>query len=135
MVSTSKRNEHPHFDSPPLLDDYVAKSRLENYKIVIESMKRTIQSKDEDQRGVENQRKALNEYKNSYKKGVDDNSFHNGGVLVVHGREDLIIPPSCGYRLALDYSQSDYIELGNVGHLILLEAGQKFATHVSNFLK
>ena len=55
-------------------------------------------------------------------------------ALVVHGREDLIVPPENGRRLARRLPNAHYVELPERGHNVMLEDPDTFTRLVLEFL-
>jgi 2-hydroxy-6-oxo-octa-2,4-dienoate hydrolase len=54
-------------------------------------------------------------------------------VLVLHGREDKVVPPVCGFRIAENVARADLHLFGECGHWVMLERPDAFVTLVSNF--
>jgi 2-hydroxymuconate-semialdehyde hydrolase len=55
-------------------------------------------------------------------------------VLVVHGRDDLVIPPAVSYRLAGLIERCDLHVFGRCGHWVQIEAHERFVRLVGDFL-
>lgn len=58
----------------------------------------------------------------------------NHRALVIHGREDVIVPFSSGVRAHQLLKNSDLHLFGNCGHWTMFEKADEFATLVENFL-
>lgn len=55
-------------------------------------------------------------------------------ALVVHGREDLVIPPSVSVRLNQLLPNSELHMFGNCGHWTQVERSQEFAAQITQFV-
>jgi len=54
-------------------------------------------------------------------------------VLVLHGREDKVVPPACGLRIAEHVARADLHLFGECGHWVMLERPDAFVSLVSDF--
>jgi 2-hydroxymuconate-semialdehyde hydrolase len=64
----------------------------------------------------------------------DEIAAINHRALVIHGREDVIVPFSSGVRAHQLLKNSDLHLFGNCGHWTMFEKAEEFATLVENFL-
>ncbi len=55
-------------------------------------------------------------------------------TLVVHGREDRVVPPQCGLLIANTVPNADLHLFGQCGHWVQSEQAQRFVTLVRSFL-
>lgn len=55
-------------------------------------------------------------------------------TLVVHGREDRVVPPECGLLIANSVPDADLHLFGRCGHWVQSEQPQRFVSLVRNFL-
>src|SRR5699024_1796784 len=55
-------------------------------------------------------------------------------TLVVHGREDKVVPPECGLLLANSIPNADLYLFGQCGHWVQSEQTEKFVSIVRSFL-
>ncbi len=55
-------------------------------------------------------------------------------TLVVHGREDKVVPPECGMLIAQTVPQADLHLFGQCGHWVQAEQATRFTWLVRNFL-
>lgn len=55
-------------------------------------------------------------------------------TLVVHGREDRVVPPACGLLIANSVPNADLHLFGHCGHWVQSEQPRRFATLVRDFL-
>ena len=55
-------------------------------------------------------------------------------TLVVHGREDKVVPPECGLLLANTIPNADLYLFGQCGHWVQSEQAEKFVSIVRSFL-
>ena len=74
-------------------------------------------------------------------RSVDDLSFPDEEIkkvknkaLIVHGREDLVIPISNSYRLINLLENAELHVFGGCGHWTQIEKSDEFATLVKNFV-
>lgn len=58
----------------------------------------------------------------------------NATTLVLHGREDGVVPLECGYRLAQNIKNADLFVFGECGHWVQTEQRSKFIKMVSMFV-
>lgn len=56
-------------------------------------------------------------------------------TLVVHGREDAVVPPECGYLIANSVPNADLYLFGRCGHWVQVERAASFSAIVRGFLK
>lgn len=56
-------------------------------------------------------------------------------TLVVHGREDRVVPPQCGLLIANTVPNADLHLFGQCGHWVQSEQAQRFVTLVRSFLE
>ena len=56
-------------------------------------------------------------------------------VLVLHGREDAVVPPECGLRIAHNVPRADLHMFGGCGHWVMLERPDAFVELVSDFAR
>lgn len=54
-------------------------------------------------------------------------------VLVLHGREDKVVPPACGFRIAEHVTRADLHLFGQCGHWVMLERPNAFVSLVERF--
>lgn len=55
-------------------------------------------------------------------------------TLVVHGREDRVVPPECGLLIANSVPNADLHLFGRCGHWVQSEQPRRFAALVRDFL-
>jgi 2-hydroxy-6-oxo-octa-2,4-dienoate hydrolase len=55
-------------------------------------------------------------------------------TLVVHGREDRVVPPECGLLIAKNVPNADLHLFGCCGHWVQSEQPRRFASLVRDFL-
>lgn len=55
-------------------------------------------------------------------------------TLVVHGREDRVVPPQCGQLIAESIPDADFHMFGRCGHWVQVERAERFVKLVRNFL-
>lgn len=58
----------------------------------------------------------------------------NAPTLVLHGREDRVVPPDCGLLLARNIPQADLHMFGRCGHWVQTERRSDFLRLVTNFI-
>lgn len=70
-------------------------------------------------------------------RGFPDTSLVNiqAPTLVVHGREDNVVPPECGLLLAKTIPNADLYLFGQCGHWVQTEQSEKFVSIVRQFLE
>lgn len=70
-------------------------------------------------------------------RGFPDTSLVNiqAPTLVVHGREDNVVPPECGLLLAKTIPNADLYLFGQCGHWVQTEQAEKFVSIVRQFLE
>lgn len=56
-------------------------------------------------------------------------------TLVVHGREDKVVPPECGLLIANSVPNADLYLFGRCGHWVQVERAETFSAVVRDFLK
>jgi 2-hydroxy-6-oxo-octa-2,4-dienoate hydrolase len=69
-------------------------------------------------------------------KGFPEEALRKIGVptLVVHGREDAVVPPDCGLLIARNVPNADFHLFGRCGHWVHLEARDRFMPLARSFL-
>ena len=55
-------------------------------------------------------------------------------TLILHGREDRVVPPSCGFLLAQNIPNAELHLFGKCGHWVQTERRTEFLQLVTNFI-
>jgi len=66
--------------------------------------------------------------------GPDDLAAVDVPTLVVHGRQDVIVPIECSYYLAENLPAADLYVMNNCGHWTQVEQAERFQAILRDFL-
>lgn len=144
LIGTSIRNSHlPHSDGghpimrlPLFILRFLQKKMTEEFvKISVHSEHTELREEVRKSSDRNDMAIARNYHRNMHWATVDDvNSIREVPALIIHGRDDGILPLECGHHLAEQLPTSTFVVVDQASHLVMLEQPEKVGEEILRFL-
>jgi 3-oxoadipate enol-lactonase len=131
LISTSYKNLSLRQTAQAPLKNFFSPSTAAKYQLMIDSMTKEVEKNQQDanyQQGLDWQNQSIKAYIES-SQTID----FTHPTLIIHGRDDLIIPYQRALELFEMNPRAELVLLPHVGHLLLLEASQQLTQYIIQF--
>ena len=145
LIGTSIRNSHlPHSDGghpimrlPLFILRFLQKTMTEEFvKMAVHPDHTALREEVRNSSNHNDMALARNYHRNMHWATVDDlHTIRKIPALIIHGKEDGILPLECGQHLADQLPQSTLLVVDQASHLVMLEQPEKVGEELLLFLR